>query len=166
MQTQLPHRHGDWADLGADAFGTACGLLLATALRRSTAVAAPKTGTLGRTTSSLYEPLRPDTVSIPRAKGPRTSLETTMTQATLELDTPAADAADRTGFDIGWDHAHHGLVPPAELLHEGTPVCQGWLAGRAVFGRRTLATHAHDAPVAAVAHCRPGATASPSKARR
>ena len=39
---------GDWADLGADAFGAACGLLLATALRRSTAVAAPKTGTLGR----------------------------------------------------------------------------------------------------------------------
>ena len=64
-----------------------------------------------------------------------------MTQASLELDTPAADAADRTGFDIGWDHAHHGLVPPAELLHAGTPVCQGWMAGRAVFGHRVLATH-------------------------
>ena len=44
VQTQLPHRHGDWADLGADALGAACGLLLATALRRSTAVAAPKSG--------------------------------------------------------------------------------------------------------------------------
>ena len=63
-----------------------------------------------------------------------------MTQATLELDTPPAQAADRTGFDIGWDHAHHGLVPPAELLHAGTPVCQGWMAGRAVFGQRVLAT--------------------------
>jgi hypothetical protein len=48
--------------------------------------------------------------------------------------------ADRVGFDIGWDHAHHGLVPPAELLLEGTPLGQGWRAGRAVFGRRTLAT--------------------------
>ena len=64
-----------------------------------------------------------------------------MTQATLELDIPPARAADRTGFDIGWDHAHHGLVPPAELLHAGTPVCQGWMAGRAVFGHRVLATH-------------------------
>jgi hypothetical protein len=64
-----------------------------------------------------------------------------MTQAKLELDTPPAQAADRTGFDIGWDHAHHGLVPPAELLHAGTPVCQGWIAGRAVFGQRVLATH-------------------------
>jgi len=63
-----------------------------------------------------------------------------MTQANLELDTPPAQAADRTGFDIGWDHAHHGLVPPAELLHTGTPVCQGWMAGRAVFGQRVLAT--------------------------
>ncbi len=64
-----------------------------------------------------------------------------MTQATLELDTLPAQAADRTGFDIGWDHAHHGLVPPADLLHAGTPVCQGWMAGRAVFGHRVLATH-------------------------
>ena len=75
-----------------------------------------------------------------------------MNQATLELtvgadtDTvtgPATQintAADTTGFDIGWDHAHHGLVPPAELLLEGTPIGQGWRAGRAVFGRRTLAT--------------------------
>jgi hypothetical protein len=45
---------------------------------------------------------------------------------------------DGTGFDIGWDHAHHGLVPPPELLLEGTPLGQGWRAGRAVFGRRTL----------------------------
>jgi hypothetical protein len=47
---------------------------------------------------------------------------------------------DRVGFDVGWDHAHHGLVPPPELLLDGTPVGQGWRAGKAVFGRRTLAT--------------------------
>jgi hypothetical protein len=45
---------------------------------------------------------------------------------------------ERTGFDIGWDHAHHGLVPPAELLHAGTPVAQGWMAGKSVFGPRCL----------------------------
>jgi len=65
-----------------------------------------------------------------------------MTQATLEL-TPApqpADAVDAVGFQIGWDHAHHGLVPPPELLLDGTPLGQGWRASKAVFGRRTLAT--------------------------
>jgi hypothetical protein len=75
-------------------------------------------------------------------------MELQMNQATLELiarpetspASQASTAADATGFDIGWDHAHHGLVPPAELLLEGTPIGQGWRAGRAVFGRRTLAT--------------------------
>ncbi len=60
-----------------------------------------------------------------------------MTQTTLELETSSC-AVDRDGFDIGWDHAHHGLVPPAELLLAGSPVCQGWMAGKAVFGGRTL----------------------------
>lgn len=66
-----------------------------------------------------------------------------MHQSTLDLDTLPADHADRTGFDIGWDHAHHGLVPMAELLLAGTPVRQGWLAGKAVFGRRTLTASRH-----------------------
>jgi hypothetical protein len=67
-------------------------------------------------------------------------------QPELDLCAPRhADASDidRVGFDIGWDHAHHGLVPPAELLLEGTPLGQGWRAGRAVFGHRTLATQRH-----------------------
>ncbi len=65
-----------------------------------------------------------------------------MNQATLALTaTPhLVDAVDGVGFDIGWDHAHHGLVPPPELLLDGTPLGQGWRAGKAVFGRRTLAT--------------------------
>ena len=62
------------------------------------------------------------------------------TAAATATAAAAGTAADGTGFDIGWDHAHHGLVPPAELLLEGTPIGQGWRAGRAVFGRRTLAT--------------------------
>jgi hypothetical protein len=50
------------------------------------------------------------------------------------------DEAGRCGFQIGWDHARHGLVPAAELLIDGTPVGQGWHAGKAVFGRRRLPT--------------------------
>ncbi len=65
-----------------------------------------------------------------------------MSQATFDLAPLAsddADTSDRPGFAIGWDHARHGLVPPPELLLEGTPISQGWLAGKAVLGRRTLA---------------------------
>lgn len=61
-----------------------------------------------------------------------------MNQVCFELDTREAGILDRTGFDIGWDHAHHGLAPPPHWLLAGTPVCQGWMAARAVFGRRTL----------------------------
>jgi hypothetical protein len=63
-----------------------------------------------------------------------------MNQVALVLDTTDAASVDRTGFDIGWDHAHHGLVPPPQLLLPVTRVCQGWMAARAVFGRRTLAS--------------------------
>jgi hypothetical protein len=50
-----------------------------------------------------------------------------------------ADPVDRAGFDLGWDHARHGLVPPPGWLLDANPVSQGWRAGRAVFGARTLA---------------------------
>ena len=67
-----------------------------------------------------------------------------MDQTTLELDaSPHAAAVDRSGFEIGWDHAHHGLAPPPELLLDGTPVGQGWLAGKAVYGARTLGCTRH-----------------------
>jgi hypothetical protein len=52
----------------------------------------------------------------------------------------AADAQgfERIGFEIGWDHAHHRLAPPVEHLSPGHPVRQGWEAGMASFGARTL----------------------------
>jgi hypothetical protein len=62
-----------------------------------------------------------------------------MHQSTLDLDTLPADHADRTGFDIGWDHARHGAGAAGRLMLDGTPVSQGWRAARAVFGRRTVA---------------------------
>jgi hypothetical protein len=72
--------------------------------------------------------------------------EIAMHQALLDLapaatgvTPPPADDSDRVGFDIGWDHARHALVPPAGLMLEGTPIGQGWRAARAVFGHRTVA---------------------------
>lgn len=70
-----------------------------------------------------------------------------MTQALLDLDphttTAAASTPERVGFDIGWEHARHALVPPAALVladaPAASPVGQGWRAGRAVFGTRTAA---------------------------
>ncbi len=61
-----------------------------------------------------------------------------MDQALLELDTPPTSDAERVGFQLGWDHAHHGLVPPPELLLAGTPLRHGWQAARALFRQRTL----------------------------
>ena len=48
------------------------------------------------------------------------------------------DRALDTGFELGWDYAHHGIVPPAAHLHPLSPVRQGWEAGRTTFGQRTL----------------------------
>ncbi|HSW05572.1 hypothetical protein [Aquabacterium sp.] len=45
---------------------------------------------------------------------------------------------DGSGFEIGWDLAHYRLTPPVAHLHAENPVRQGWSAGRAVFGARTL----------------------------
>jgi hypothetical protein len=68
-----------------------------------------------------------------------------MSQAALllEITPPAEDAFETTGFEIGWDHAHYRVVPPVEHLHAGHPVRQGWQAGQAVFGPRTLRATRH-----------------------
>jgi hypothetical protein len=60
-----------------------------------------------------------------------------MAQAILAFDCFPTDR--ETGFEIGWDFAHHGLVPPVEWLAIGSPLRHGWDAGRANFGPRTLA---------------------------
>lgn len=66
-----------------------------------------------------------------------------MLQALLPLTATGAwvrpaDQAEGVGFDIGWDYARHALVPPAQWLLPGTPVAQGWRAGRVAFGARRL----------------------------
>ncbi len=77
-----------------------------------------------------------------------------MNQQALALEMPTADAADaadgvgRAGFELGWDHARHGLVPPAGLLQGGTPVSQGWKARRCSYRGRVRC------PAASVRPCR------------
>jgi hypothetical protein len=56
---------------------------------------------------------------------------------------PQLSAHERLGFELGWDHAHHGLTPPTAHLFATSPLRQGWLAGRATFGRRTLKASRH-----------------------
>jgi hypothetical protein len=67
---------------------------------------------------------------------PAANESTTMAQALLRFDHHPADSA--TGFEIGWDYAHYALAPAAEHVHAGCPVRQGFEAGKATFGRRTL----------------------------
>ena len=60
-----------------------------------------------------------------------------MAQTTIaHAHTPLADP--QVGFDLGWDHARHGLLPPPEQWLDGNPLYQGWRAGKACFGERTL----------------------------
>jgi hypothetical protein len=70
---------------------------------------------------------------------PETAMPTTLD---LFADTRPAvqhtDPASAAGFEIGWDFAHHRLTPPPDALADGHPVHQGWLAGSATFGTRTL----------------------------
>jgi len=67
-----------------------------------------------------------------------------MSQAFMHSVTPDLFAADRPtahehiGFELGWDYAHHRLVPPAPYATEDSALRHGLLAGQASFGVRTL----------------------------
>jgi hypothetical protein len=50
---------------------------------------------------------------------------------------------EQIGFELGWDYAHHGVVPPAPYALEPSPLRDGLLAGRATFGARTLQATRH-----------------------
>jgi hypothetical protein len=52
--------------------------------------------------------------------------------------TPSLTNHQQIGFELGWDHAHHGITPPAPYAQEPSPLRNGWLAGIATFGARTL----------------------------
>jgi hypothetical protein len=66
--------------------------------------------------------------------------ECTMAQVSLNFEFPAAsiDTLD-LAYEIGRDHACHGLRPPAELLLAHPSLRRGWEAGRASFAARSRA---------------------------
>lgn len=82
---------------------------------------------------------------------PATLAATSTTHAQIELGLEAAavrqpaeaSAHSRLGYELGWDFAHHGLTPPIEHLFTASPLLQGWQAGRATFGARTLKASRH-----------------------
>jgi hypothetical protein len=50
---------------------------------------------------------------------------------------------EQIGFELGWDYAHHSVTPPAPYAQEPSPLRNGWLAGQATFGLRTLEPTRH-----------------------
>ncbi len=50
---------------------------------------------------------------------------------------------EHIGFELGWDYAHYHVTPPAPYAQEPSPLRNGWLAGQAVFGLRTLEPTRH-----------------------
>jgi hypothetical protein len=70
-----------------------------------------------------------------------------MTTELLALDTLNAATSltthEQIGFELGWDYAHHRVTPPAPYALEPSPLRNGWLAGQATFGVRTLEPTRH-----------------------
>jgi hypothetical protein len=81
-----------------------------------------------------------DTLTTPAEPDPAPSKEPTMTLMTAQAALPATllSAQEHLGFELGWDHAHHAVTPPAPYADEPTSLRAGLLAGRAVFGARAL----------------------------
>jgi hypothetical protein len=50
---------------------------------------------------------------------------------------------EHIGFELGWDYAHHNVLPPAPYGQEPSPLRNGLLAGAATFGLRTLQPTRH-----------------------
>ena len=57
--------------------------------------------------------------------------------------TTTLTAHEHIGFELGWDHAHHGVLPPAPYMQEPSALRDGALAGQATFGQRTLLPTRH-----------------------
>lgn len=77
-------------------------------------------------------------VSVPRQQVAQIELD-----MSLACEESAVHPAHSLGFELGRDFAHHGLTPPVEHLFAASPLLQGWQAGRASFGERTLKAGRH-----------------------
>jgi len=77
-----------------------------------------------------------------------TELHTINANANANVNTSTSTSTSLTthehiGFELGWDYAHHGVTPPAPYAQEPSPLRNGWLAGQASFGLRTLEPTRH-----------------------
>ena len=61
----------------------------------------------------------------------------------IPVPAPHQPANESLGLKLGWDFAHHGQTPPLEHLFAASPLRQGWQAGKATFGHRTLRSNRH-----------------------
>ena len=61
----------------------------------------------------------------------------------IQMPARVQPASDVLGLALGWDYAHHGQTPPVEHLFTASPLRQGWQAGAATFGHRTLRAPRH-----------------------
>jgi hypothetical protein len=75
-------------------------------------------------------------IALPFDSAPR--LDLARAPAPLQPLHPAS-AFDAAGWRVGWEHARHRIAPPADHLHAGNPVREGWQAGKQAFGARALA---------------------------
>lgn len=74
---------------------------------------------------------------------PQAQIELGLEAATVLRQPAETSAHSRLGYELGWDFAHHGLTPPIDHLFTTSPLLQGWQAGRATFGNRTLKASRH-----------------------
>jgi len=75
-----------------------------------------------------------------------TELHTINANANANVNTSTSTSLtthEHIGFELGWDYAHHGVTPPAPYAQEPSPLRNGWLAGQASFGLRTLEPTRH-----------------------
>jgi hypothetical protein len=85
--------------------------------------------------STLIRSPRPAALGSPRSAAPTADFADTR-PAVQTLRGAGGDRRD-PGFQLGWEHARHGVLPPAEHLLPLSPVRQGWEAGRVAFAGRT-----------------------------
>jgi len=70
-------------------------------------------------------------------------MATASTVSFNDLPATTLTAHEHIGFELGWDYAHHGLLPPAPYDQEPSSLRHGLLAGQAAFGARTLPATRH-----------------------
>lgn len=66
-----------------------------------------------------------------------------VTSPSQGIPTTTLTTHEQIGFELGWDYARHRVTPPAPYDQEPSPLRDGWLAGAATFGVRTMEPTRH-----------------------